>query len=223
MINRTIFLAVVFVSALTACVSGTAIGADPSSAARPEHWAQPVAVDGAPNLYRITPTLYRSAQPTAEGMKNLEKLGIRTVINLRAFNSDDDEACGTALRLQHSKMLTWRITDAQVTEVMRTLKKPENGPFLIHCNHGFDRTDLLSAIYRILEQHWSAEGALAELTNRGHGFPKIWSNIPRYLRKVNALELRGRINALTRRDGTASTHAAERTTPAVRTTQSLRR
>ncbi len=56
-----------------------------AAAVRPVQWAEPVEMEGVSNLHRISPTLYRSEQPTALGMKNLEKLGIRTVINLRAL------------------------------------------------------------------------------------------------------------------------------------------
>jgi hypothetical protein len=55
---------------------------------RPSNWAQPVKLDGAPNLHKVTDKLYRSAQPSAEGMKNLKNLGIKTIINLRAFHSE---------------------------------------------------------------------------------------------------------------------------------------
>ena len=68
--------------------------APPAAVTRPAHWAEPIALEGVPNLHRISPTLYRSEQPTALGMKNLEKLGIRTVINLRYFNDDKDEVEG---------------------------------------------------------------------------------------------------------------------------------
>ncbi len=223
MIFRAIFLAVFLLLTGTACVSGAAKGDALVNAERPEHWAQPVTVEGVPNLYRITPTLYRSGQPSAAGMKNLESLGIRTVINLRATNSDDAEASGTSLRLQNTKILTWHITDAHVIEVMRILKKSENGPFLIHCNHGSDRTGLMTAMYRVLEQNWNAEDALAELVKGGYGFHRIWSNIPRYLRKVSAEELRARINAFSPNVETASIRAAAHTTPAAQTTQSLLR
>ena len=30
----------------------------------PAHWAEPIALEGVPNLHRISPTLYRSEQPT---------------------------------------------------------------------------------------------------------------------------------------------------------------
>ena len=64
---------------------------------RPESWAQPIEMEGVPNLYKLSDDLYRSAQPSAEGMANLEEMGIKTIINLRSFNSDRDEIEGTDL------------------------------------------------------------------------------------------------------------------------------
>jgi len=167
----------------------------PVAVARPVHWAEPIALDGVPNLHRITPTLYRSEQPNALGMKNLEKMGIRTVINLRYFNSDDDEVEGTSLRTERTKILTWRIGDKHVVEVMSMLKKPENGPFLIHCQHGADRTGLMTAMYRILEQGWSPEDALQELTDGGFGYHSMWKNIINYVRSADVDKLKAEISA----------------------------
>ena len=164
-------------------------------APRPAHWAEPVELEGAPNLHRITPQLYRSEQPTATGMKNLEKLGIRTVINLRYFNHDKDEVKGTNLRTERTKILTWRVDDAHVIEVMRLLKQTENGPFLIHCQHGADRTGLMSAMYRILEQNWTKEDALRELIEGGYGYHSMWRNIPRYVQSADVAKLRASIAA----------------------------
>jgi protein tyrosine/serine phosphatase len=162
---------------------------------RPLHWAEPLAVEGVPNLHRLSPMLYRSEQPTALGMKNLEKLGIRTVINLRHFNHDDDEVKGTSLRTERVKILTWRIGDRHVIEVMRMLRKTENGPFLIHCQHGADRTGLMSAMYRILEQGWTPDDALKELVEGGYGYHSMWKNIVRYVRSVDAAKLRSAIDS----------------------------
>jgi protein tyrosine/serine phosphatase len=162
-------------------------------AARSERWAVPIALEGVPNLHQITSTLYRSEQPTALGFRNLEKLGIRTVINLRAFNSDDDEVRGTNLRTARVKILTWNIDDDHVVDVMRMLRNPENGPYLIHCQHGADRTGLMSAMYRILEQGWSVDDALAELTGGGYGYHAVWKNILRYVRSADVEGLRAAI------------------------------
>lgn len=162
---------------------------------RPVTWAEPITLEGVPNLHRVTPQLYRSEQPTALGMRNLEKMGIRTVINLRAFNSDDDEVRGTSLRTFRTKILTWRVDDAHVVEVMRVLRKKENGPFLIHCQHGADRTGLMSAMYRILEENWTVDDAVRELTDGGYGYHSMWRNILRYVRSADVGKLRAAISA----------------------------
>ena len=167
----------------------------PSAASvRPTHWAQAIELAGVPNLHRISDYLYRSEQPTAEGFKNLEKLGIRTVINLRYFNSDDDEAEGTSLRLHRVKILTWRAGDDHVIEVMRMLRQKENGPFLIHCQHGADLTGLMSAMYRMLEQNWTAQEALDELIDGGYGFHSVWKNIKRYVLSADVSRLRAALD-----------------------------
>lgn len=182
-------------AALAAPVLAEDSAQPPASAvsARPERWAVPIALDGVPNLHRITPTLYRSEQPSALGMKNLEKLGIRTVINLRVFNDDEDEVKGTSLRTERTKILTWRIGDKHVIEVMNMLKKAENGPFLIHCQHGADRTGLMTAMYRILEQGWTPDDALKELTEGGFGYHSMWTNIIKYVKSVDVEKLRAEI------------------------------
>src|SRR5690349_27812 len=163
------------------------------AATRPAKWAVPISLEGVPNLHRITASLYRSEQPTALGMKNLEKLGIRTVINLRFFNSDEDEVKGTSLRTERTKILTWSIGDRHVIEVMKLLGKTENGPFLIHCQHGADRTGLMTAMYRILEQGWTPDEALRELTDGGFGYHSMWSNIIRYVKAADVAALKAAI------------------------------
>jgi protein tyrosine/serine phosphatase len=186
---------------LTAVIASPVLAqdiAEPAAAAaptRPSQWAEPMVIEGVPNLHRLSPTLYRSEQPTALGMKNLEKLGIRTVINLRHFNHDDDEVKGTSLRTERVKILTWRIGDKHVIEVMRMLRKTENGPFLIHCQHGADRTGLMSAMYRILEQDWTPDDALKELVDGGYGYHSMWKNIVRYVRSVDVAKLRSAIDS----------------------------
>ena len=197
------------IAVLAALVSGTALARDtksaPAPAPRPSTWAEPIALEGVPNLHRLTPMLYRSEQPTALGFKNLEKLGIRTVINLRWFNNDDKEAAGTLLRTERVKILTWDIDDHHVIDVMRLLKDTANGPFLIHCQHGADRTGLMSAMYRVLEQGWSADEALEELTAGGYGYHAMWKNILRYVRSADVDKLRAAIAAPGESTGSTAT------------------
>ena len=81
---------------------------------RPFAWAVPIQLPGVPNLHKINDNLYRSAQPTKQGMKNLKKLGMKTVINLRAFHSDIDELRGTGLLDEELSVKTWHIEDEDV-------------------------------------------------------------------------------------------------------------
>ena len=168
--------------------------AKPAAPARDPRWAVPITLEGVPNLHRISESLYRSEQPTALGMKNLEKFGIRTVINLRFFNNDKKEVEGTSLRTERVKILTWDIDDEHVVDVMRLLRNPDNGPYLIHCQHGADRTGLMSAMYRMLEQNWTPQEALEELIDGGYGFHSVWKNIKKYVLTADVARLRAQLN-----------------------------
>ncbi len=61
---------------------------------------------------------------------------------------------------------------------------------LIHCQHGADRTGLMSAMYRMLEQNWTAQEALDELVDGGYGFHSVWKNIKRYVLSADVARLR---------------------------------
>ena len=80
---------------LICCLLAGIVLADEPPTNRPSSWAQPIKMVGVPNLHQVSTNLYRSAQPTAEGMQNLKKKGIETVVNLRAFHSDRDEIGNT--------------------------------------------------------------------------------------------------------------------------------
>jgi hypothetical protein len=68
---------------------------------RPSDWAEPIQMVGVPNLYKVSTELYRSAQPIAEGVTNLKKLGIKTIINLRSFDSDRGKLGSARLDYEH--------------------------------------------------------------------------------------------------------------------------
>lgn len=158
--------------------------------ARPPEWAQPLTVAGVPNLHRVTDSLYRSAQPNAEGMRNLQELGVRTIINLRAFHSDRDEIAGTGLLAEELSVKTWHIEDEDVLRVLRIVRDPAGSPYLIHCLHGADRTGAMVAMVRMVWQGWPREKAIDELVNGGYGFHSIWTNILTYLREVDVERMR---------------------------------
>lgn len=169
--------------------------------ARPQDWAQPVrpVLAGVPNFYQVTPELYRSAQPDAQGFAGLEAMGLRAVLSMRQTVNDVPLAEGTGLMLARVPMKSRHVAEkkgAKVVQAMRDLRAGmELGPVLVHCHHGADRTGLICALWRILYQGWSRQAAIDEMIEGGYGFHPIWSNIPRYLRRVDLTDLRERIEA----------------------------
>ena len=136
-------------------------------------------------LDKINNNLYRSAQPTKQGMNNLKNIGVKTIINLRAFHSDKDETGNTGLFNEEISVNTWYIKDKDVIRVLRIVLKKQNGPILIHCQHGADRTGIMIAMYRIVEQGWSKDEAIREMVDGGYGFHSIWSNAIDYVKNVD--------------------------------------
>lgn len=175
---------------LTLAPLGHATASSHAATDRPAHWAQPLELPGVRNLHRVTEHLYRSEQPKARGMAELQRLGIRTVINLRAFHTDHDEIRGTGLLNHQLRINTWDIEDEHVVAVLRFLRVQEKGPFLIHCQHGADRTGLMCAMYRMVEQGWTREEAIREMTQGGYGFHSVWRNILKYLQRTDVAKIR---------------------------------
>ena len=180
----TPWLLVLFVSSLLGCAQST-VGPD-----RPISWATPVHVEGLAHIYKITDYLYRSEQPTAEGMKNLERMGIKTIINLSVYDSDSDEIKGTGLRLEELSVKPWHIEDEDVVRVLRIIRKRENGPFLIHCWKGSDRVGVMIAMFRIIEQGWTKEEAIREMVEGGYAYNRAWINILQYVKRVDVEKIR---------------------------------
>jgi protein tyrosine/serine phosphatase len=166
--------------------------AEPAPPSRLPAWAQPIVLDGAPNLHRVDDNFFRCAQPNAAGFKGLAtQHGVRTVISLRAFNADEPFARGLDLRLVRYPIHTWHIERKDVVSALRTLRTAmKEAPVLLHCQHGADRTGLVSGLYRILYQGWSKDAALDEMQHGNFGYHAIWGNIPRFIGRVKVEELR---------------------------------
>jgi protein tyrosine phosphatase (PTP) superfamily phosphohydrolase (DUF442 family) len=159
--------------------------AGPSPADRPETWAQPVRLEGVPNLYRISGELYRGDQPSPQGMQNLKDLGLKTIINLRSFHSDRGKIGDTGMAYEHIYMKAWHPEEKEAVRFLKIVTDPRRVPVLVHCQHGADRTGTMIAVYRIAVQGWSKAEAIREMTQGGFGFHPTWSNLPKWIQKLD--------------------------------------
>ena len=123
---------------------------------------------GCTNFHKVTPELYRSAQPTAEQVAQwaIEAPFIRSIVDLRGLHPDWAEQIavrGTCLILgvewYNVRMSARRAPTpgevAQLREIFRVAPRP----ILIHCKAGADRTGLAVAIHLIGWEGLSAKEA----------------------------------------------------------------
>jgi len=152
---------------------------------RNPRWAVPVELPGTPNLFRVSTDLYRGGQPTAEGFRKLAELGVKTVVNLRAFHSDEEILRGLRLVHERIRFATWHPEKEDVVAFLRIVRDPERVPVLVHCRLGADRTGMMVAVYRVCVEGWSNREAIEEMKQGGFGFSPLWSNMVRYVEELD--------------------------------------
>ncbi|MNU72724.1 Tyrosine phosphatase family protein [compost metagenome] len=162
--------------------------ADDGTSPRPAEWAQSVEVQY--NLYQMSPTLYRSAMPDQGAVPLLKRLKVGTDITFlpesdsRWLSTPDITQVQLPYRTNH-------VDDADILKALRTIQTAEaNGPVLMHCKHGSDRTGLIAAMYRVVVQGWSKEDALSEMTQGGFGDSTHFKDGVRYMMQADVDKLR---------------------------------
>lgn len=128
------------------------------------------------NFYRIGEGVYRSDQPSRICFRELEKFGIREVLNLRNRHNDKDEAQDTSIRLHHLRTRATRLSLDDLITALRIIRDRQ-GPLLFHCWHGSDRTGAVAAMYRMVFQRVSKEDAIHEMSESIFGFHMTFDHI----------------------------------------------
>lgn len=149
---------------------------------------QPSEIPGVKNFAKVSEVLYRGEQPTREGFEQLKKMGVKTIVNLRSFHSDRDDMNGLGFQYAHITCKAWHPEDEDTTKFIKIMQDRANLPVFVHCQQGADRTGTCVALYRIIEQGWSVEEAVAEMPN--FGFHTVWKPIIEYMRKFETEEFR---------------------------------
>lgn len=132
---------------------------------------------GLPNGGKVTDALFRGAQPHAEGIEQLKKLGITVVVDLRGENrelieKERRQAESLGMRFVNIPVSGWSPpTNEQVAQFL-TLFAGKKEKVFVHCRFGDDRTGVFVAAYRMAFDGWPAQQAMEEMYF--FGFNGFW-------------------------------------------------
>jgi tyrosine-protein phosphatase SIW14 len=140
-------------------------------------YGEKLKIHGVPNPGKINEGLYRGAQPNEQGLAELKKLGITTIVDLRAEDHGKSEwerqqAEKLGMRFVHIPIAGFAApTNEEVAQFLSLFRDSQQKVF-VHCLLGEDRTGVFVATYRMSVQKWPVAQAMREMNN--FGFNGFW-------------------------------------------------
>lgn len=128
-----------------------------------------------PNFHEVHPYLYRGGQPTEKGLEKLHKMGVSTVIDLRAPSEMpiDESRLARKLGLHYINLVmdSHAPTEMQVKKLLHTIDSAKskseagdkNSSVFVHCAHGSDRTGCMIGIWRVSRDGWDFPSTYKEM------------------------------------------------------------
>lgn len=123
--------------------------------------------------------MYRCGQPAPDDVRTvIESHGIRTVVSLRGTRDDGDSDAWEPAERAICEQLGVKFitlpsnhrnppTAEQLDEFLALTRDPASRPVLVHCRLGRQRTGMFCGLFRVVEQGWKPEAALAEMDALG--------------------------------------------------------
>ena len=149
-------------------------------------------VQGVGNFQKVDEHVYRGAQPSAEGFRNLSKLGIKTVIDLRepGGRSEWEQRVVSSAGMRYVSVPMRGMatpSNESMIKVLGLMEDSNAGPVFVHCRRGADRTGGVIACYRVEHDKWKSDRALAEA--RAMGMRWFEFAIQNYVRRYQPRDL----------------------------------
>jgi protein tyrosine phosphatase (PTP) superfamily phosphohydrolase (DUF442 family) len=183
---------VFYLPAALALCAGVALGQTPGGKPAPAPTDKPVMQSaygeklhftGLPNGGKVNDALFRGAQPHTEGLQELQKLGVTTIVDLRGEDQEKQEwerkqAEALGIRFVSIPVSGWDPPSneqvAQFLALFRDATKDGKAKerVFVHCRFGDDRTGVFVATYRMAYEGWQPQQAMNEMYF--FGFNGFW-------------------------------------------------
>lgn len=125
-----------------------------------------------PNEQQINEHIKRGGRPEMSDIDSLKSQGYKTIINLdddyMAIQKEKDYAEALGFNyIANPIVIKEGPKDDEIDMLLTEMQNPENYPIFIHCKAGRDRTGMLSGLYRVFAENWTADAAYAEMLRLG--------------------------------------------------------
>jgi predicted protein tyrosine phosphatase len=154
--------------------------------APPSPTAQKIPVSGISDFGKVNDFLYRGGQPKDEGIEQLKKLGIDTIVDLRSelhglIDHERRQAESLGMRFINLPGSGWATPkDEEIAQFFSLVREQPRRKIFIHCWLGGDRSGMFIAAYRIAFDSWTPEQAIQEM--RAFHYLEFWHpNMKKYV------------------------------------------
>lgn len=186
--NRIAAILVLVIAGVLTPAVGKTVAPDGDS----RRWAVFMGISEPRNFYQVSDTLYRGGRLSRRGAAQLRCFGINTVVSLRIVGGDERYVERLGLNYIHIPFKAWRPDEDQVVEFLRIATNPACQPVYVYCNHGADRTGMMSAAYRVIVQGWTKAEALQEMTEGPFGYNPRWQRVVQFICDMEVERIRCR-------------------------------
>jgi tyrosine-protein phosphatase SIW14 len=163
--------------------------ANPSAPSTTVHATSGIRID---NFGRISNTYFRGGQPEGQDYAALAGSGVKTVINLESDDAQPNEAAlvqAAGMKYVNIPMTTHAVpTPAQIAQFLSIVGNPADQPVYVHCVGGRHRTGVMTAIYRMTDNGWSATQAFAEMKKYKFGMDFLHPEFKTFVLGYHATE-----------------------------------
>jgi len=125
------------------------------------------------NFGCINDNYFRGAQPKRSDYQSLATLGVKAVVDLEDHGESYEQPLVESAGMKFYRIglsdRSWP-SKTQAEEFLRIVNDPANQPVFVHCHGGRHRAGIMTAIYRMTHDNWTADQAYGEM--KRYGFDK---------------------------------------------------
>jgi protein-tyrosine phosphatase len=136
------------------------------------------------NFGQINANYYRGEQPEGRDYSDLAAIGVKTVIDLQADGDGGEQRSveGAGMKFYRIPMTTHvPPTQQQLAKFLEIVNDPAQQPVYVHCKGGRHRTGVMTAVYRMEQDGWTADRAFSEMKRFKFGADFLHSEFKRFV------------------------------------------